>query len=113
MEPPVSQGQGNEGASGTSSQPIDTGRNEHLVHVRYEDLLRTIGGYIDQHGLTDVLVTQIPNGVLLKGTVIEQRQGSPVERITAIMFSNDEIIAMLEESASRRDKTGPLGRGPQ
>ena len=92
-------------------QPFGTGRNEHLVHVRYEDLLRAIGGYIDQHGVTDVLITQIPQGVLLKGTVIEQRHGAPAERITAVMFSNDQIIEMLEESARKRGKTGPLGRG--
>jgi hypothetical protein len=92
-----------------SVQPIDTGRDENLKHVRYEDLLRAIGGYVDQHGLTDVLVTQIPDGVLLKATAIDQSPRGAVERITSVLFTNEDILAILDESMRKR---GQSGHGP-
>jgi hypothetical protein len=89
-------------------QPIDTGRSEALRHVRYEDLLRAVGSYIDQHGFTDVLVTQLPEGVLLKGTVIDRSNRVANERISAVLFTNDDVIALLEANARRRGSTDQL-----
>lgn len=91
----------------TPNGTFDTGRSEQLRNVRYEDLLRAIGGYIDQHGMSDVVLTQVPEGVLLKGTTIEQRPGGPLERISAIVFTNDDIVALLAASEKRRG-TGEL-----
>jgi hypothetical protein len=91
-----------------ASQPFDTGRNEALRHVRYEDLLRAVGGYIDQHGFTNVLVTQLPDGVLLKGTVIDRSTRSANERISAVLFTNDDVVALLDASARRRGSTDQL-----
>ncbi|MGH9176039.1 MAG: hypothetical protein ACRD1H_16855 [Vicinamibacterales bacterium] len=93
---------------GNLSHAIDTGRNEALRHVRYEDLLRAVGSYVDLNGFTDVLVTQIPDGVLLKGTVIDRSTRSANEKITAILFTNDDIIALLDESLQRRGQTDQL-----
>lgn len=89
-------------------QPFDTGRNEALRHVRYEDLLRAVGGYIDQHGFTDVLITQLPDGVLLKGTVIDRSNRTANERISAVLFTNDDVIALLDASSRRRGSTDQL-----
>lgn len=91
-----------------ASQPFDTGRNEALRHVRYEDLLRAVGSYIDQHGFTDVLITQLPDGVLLKGTIIDRSKRSANERISAVLFTNDDVIALLDASARRRGSTDQL-----
>lgn len=89
-------------------QAIDTGRNEQLRLVRYEDLLRALGSYIDKHGLADVLITQIPDGVLLKGTVIDRTSRGAFERIAAVLFTNEDVIALLDESMSRRGQTDQL-----
>lgn len=89
-------------------QPFDTGRNEALRHVRYEDLLRAVGSYIDQHGFTDVLITQLPDGVLLKGTVIDRTRRSANERISAVLFTNDDVVALLDASERRRGSTDQL-----
>jgi hypothetical protein len=104
----------------TSQRPplrlIETGRAEKLVNVRYEDLLRVIGYYIDQHDWHDVLITQIPEGVLLKGIVIDasQKMGR-VERVVAVLFTNEDVVRMLEEGLARRaaipdDKTNDSRR---
>jgi hypothetical protein len=81
---------------------IDTGRSDSLDRVRYEDLMRALGGYIDEHGLTEVLITQIPDGILLKGTVIDRSRAHPVEKITAVLFTNDDVEELLQQSMSRR-----------
>lgn len=90
----------------TPNGTIDTGRAERLRNVRYEDLLRAIGGYIDEHGISDLVLTQIPDGVLVKGTAIEQRPGGPLERITAIVFTNDDVVTLLESSEKKRGGSG-------
>lgn len=91
-----------------SSPGFDNGRVEALRQVRYEDLLRAVGNYIDQHGFTDVLVTQLPDGVLLKGTVIDRSNRMANERITAVLFTNDDVMALLDANAQRRGKTDQL-----
>lgn len=88
--------------------PIDTGRSKALEHVRYEDLLRAVGHYIDQHGMSDVVLTQIPDGILLKGTIIDQQPRGAVERIDAVLFTNDDIVALLDEGEQRRGIAIPL-----
>lgn len=90
------------------SQPINTGRNDELRHVRYEDLLRAVGGYIDEHGFTDVLITQIPEGVLLKGTVIDRKNRAVNQRISAVLFTNEDVLRLLDESFKRRGDTDKL-----
>jgi hypothetical protein len=89
-------------------QPFDSGRIEALRHVRYEDLLRAVGSYIDQHGFTDVLITQLPDGVLLKGTVIDRSMHVPHERISAVLFTNEDVVKLLDASARRRGQTDRL-----
>ena len=82
---------------------IETGRAERLVNVRYEDLLRVVGYFVDQHKWHDVLVTQVPDGILLKGLAIEQTPQGAIERIQAIHFTNDQIVGMLDEGFRRRE----------
>lgn len=89
-------------------QPFDTGRNEELRNVRYEDLLRAVGSYIDEQGLTDVLVTQIPDGVLLKGTIVDRSPRVAAERISAVLFTNEDVLALLDASLRRRGSTDQL-----
>jgi hypothetical protein len=86
---------------------IETGRAERLINVRYEDLLRVIGYYVDEHKWHDVIVTQIPDGVLLKGTVSETSPQGMVERVTAILFTNDMVVELLNEGFRRRQPNQP------
>lgn len=86
---------------------IDTGRSADLDHVRYEDLMRALGSYVDQHGISDVVITQIPDGILLKGTMIDRSRAQPVEKITATLFTNKDVVELLRSSEKRRG-TGRL-----
>lgn len=84
---------------------IETGRADRLANVRYEDLLRVVGYFVDQHKWHDVLVTQIPEGMLLKGIALEPTPQGMVERIHARLFTNDDIVQLLDESFRRRGKS--------
>lgn len=75
---------------------------DQLRDVRYEDLLRAVGHYLDQHGYTDVLVTRLPDGVLVKGTIVDDAAAVPRERIASVMFSNADVLQLLDESERRR-----------
>jgi hypothetical protein len=86
---------------------IETGRAERLVNVRYEDLLRVVGYYVDEHKWHDVVLTQIPDGMLLKGVVVEATPQGNVERVTAILFTNDMIVELLNEGYRRRQPNPP------
>lgn len=89
---------------------IETGRAERLVNVRYEDLLRVIGYFIDQHKWHDVLVTQLPDGILLKGIIVESTPQGMVERVNATLFTNDQVVELLDEGFRRRTQPNPPGR---
>jgi hypothetical protein len=86
---------------------IETGRAERLVNVRYEDLLRVVGFFVDEHKWHDVVLTQIPDGMLLKGVVVESTPQGNVERVTAILFTNDMIVELLNEGYQRRQPNPP------
>ena len=90
------------------AQPFDTGRNDVLRHVRYEDVLRAVGSYIDQHGFADVVITQLPDGILLKGTVVDRTNRNANERIAAVLFTNDDVIELLDASERKRGSTDQL-----
>jgi len=82
---------------------VGSGASEHLANARYEDLLRAIGAYIDQNGWHDVLLTQLPEGVLLKGTAIEaSQQGGRVERVVSVLFTHEDVAQMLDLGLARR-----------
>jgi len=76
--------------------------NDNLPNVRYEDLLRAVGHYLDQHGYTDVLVTMLPDGVLVKGAIVDNTADAPRERVASVTFSNAELVELLTESERRR-----------
>jgi hypothetical protein len=98
---------------------IETGRAERLVNVRYEDLLRVIGYFIDEHKWKDIVLTQLPDGVLLKGLIIESTPQGMVERIEGKLFTNDVVVEMLDAGFRRRqqplpppDVASPSSRNP-
>jgi hypothetical protein len=88
---------------------IETGRAERLVNVRYEDLLRAVGSYIDEHEWHDVLITQLPDGVLLKGMTIDSsQQVGRVERVVSVLFTNEDVVRLLDEGVARRFVPEPV-----
>ena len=69
--------------------------------VRYEDILRAIGRYIDTNNLQDVILLQSPEGILLRGyrpAELAQRGPSLMQHL----FTAADIAAIDEEARKRR-----------
>ncbi len=96
-------------------QPAN-GSQEHLF--RYEDILRAIGRYIDDHGLQDVVLLQLESGILLRGLQPSasrsgrEQVGQPLvarELVEHVFTAAD--LKGIEEAAKRERGTGsPLFR---
>ncbi|HUZ03150.1 MAG TPA: hypothetical protein VMU89_22620 [Thermomicrobiaceae bacterium] len=72
--------------------------------VRYEDILRAIGRYIDANSLQDVIVLQSPDGILLRGyrqPEMAQRGPTLVQHLFTVAD-----IATIDEEARKRRGTG-------
>ena len=74
----------------------------------YEEVLRSIGAFIDQRGLTEVLLAEAPDGFIVQGVVTTQQSTSnwsdPSMAITkeTYTFLDEDVARFLEDSQARR-----------
>ncbi|MGI8586856.1 MAG: hypothetical protein ACR2M0_04100 [Chloroflexia bacterium] len=72
--------------------------------VDYEDLLRAIGHFIDEHSFKEVYIIEIEEGILVRGLVnVADPQGFRTIS-EAYLFTNTDIAQILEEAHQRRGK---------
>ena len=82
----------------------------------YEEVLRSIGAFVDQRGLYEILLAEAPDGFILQGVVGETQTSSawadPTMTITkeTYTFLDEDIARFLEDSQARR-RTGPKNDG--
>ncbi|MCX2726030.1 hypothetical protein OO015_00720 [Thermomicrobium sp. 4228-Ro] len=76
--------------------------------TRYEDTLRALGHYLDQQRFTRILVVETPEGFLVKGYVATP--GRDDESFTlspeTLLFTDDDLLQLLEEAYRRRGTGG-------
>jgi hypothetical protein len=74
----------------------------------YEEVFRSIGAFLDQRGLHEVLLAEAPDGFIVQGIVEATRQGSawedPSLSITkeTYTFLDEDVARFLEDSHARR-----------
>jgi len=74
----------------------------------YEEVLRSIGAFVDQRGLREILLLEAPDGFVLQGVVSETQDTSqwadPAVTITkeTYTFLDEDIARFLEDSHARR-----------
>ena len=73
----------------------------------YEEVLRSIGAFIDQRGLAEILLAEAPDGFILQGIVITSRDSAwsePSATVTkeTYTFLDEDIARFLEDSTARR-----------
>lgn len=82
---------------------MSTDGQQHAV-IRYEDILRAIGRYIDANSIQDVILLQSPEGILLRGyreAELSQRGPMLVQHLFTVAD-----IATIDEEARKRRGTG-------
>ena len=78
----------------------------------FEEVFRSIGAFLDQRGMKDVLLVEAPDGFIVQGLVISgasvsawsDSMGTQVKE--TLTFLDDDIARFMEEAASRRGRGG-------
>ena len=81
----------------------------------FEEVFRSIGAFLDQRGMKDVLLVEAPDGFIVQGLVISgaaggawsESMGTQVKE--TLTFLDDDIARFMDEAAARRGRaaTGP------
>jgi hypothetical protein len=75
----------------------------------YEEVMRSIGAFLDQRGMREVLLLEVPDGFVVQGQVVEttktgvwsEHLGQQVKE--TFTFFDDDIARFMEEGHARRD----------
>jgi hypothetical protein len=79
----------------------------------FEEVFRSIGAFLDQRGMKDVLLVEAPDGFIVQGLVVS---GASVGAWSDTMgtlaketltFLDDDIARFMEEATARRGRTPP------
>jgi hypothetical protein len=73
----------------------------------FEEVLRSIGAFLDQRGMREVLLLEAPDGFIVQGLVIEGAAGAWSEEVghqvkETLTFLDDDIARFMEEAMVRR-----------
>ncbi|MEA2518867.1 MAG: hypothetical protein QOF49_947 [Chloroflexota bacterium] len=83
----------------------------------FEEVFRSIGAFIDQRGMRDVLLVEAPDGFIVQGVVTAGAAGGSwseslgSQTKETLTFLDDDIARFMEESVARRGRSGPEVRG--
>ena len=79
----------------------------------FEEVMRSIGAFIDQRGMREVLLVEAPDGFIVQGIVVSgEVAGTWSESVgtqakETLTFLDDDIARFMEESVARRGRPGP------
>jgi hypothetical protein len=79
----------------------------------FEEVFRSIGAFLDQRGMKDVLLVEAPDGFIVQGLVLtgasagawSDSMGSQVKE--TLTFLDDDIARFMDEAAARRGRAAP------
>jgi hypothetical protein len=80
----------------------------------FEEVFRSIGAFIDQRGMHEVLLLEAPDGFIVQGIVTAGASSGSAwseslghQEKETLTFLDDDIARFMEESLARRGKPGP------
>jgi hypothetical protein len=79
----------------------------------FEEVFRSIGAFIDQRGMREILLVEAPDGFIVQGVVAAGSSGGSwsesmgTQSKETLTFLDDDIARFMEESIARRGKPGP------
>ena len=74
----------------------------------FEEVFRSIGAFLDQRGMKDVLLLEAPDGFIVQGLVISGQNNGPwsesmgTQTKETLTFLDDDIARFMEEAGARR-----------
>lgn len=90
---------------------------EGAPRQNYQEVLRSMGAYLDQRGMRDVLLLEAADGFILQGlkpALEESRWAETPAHIAkeSLSFLDDEISRFMDEGLARRGTSTPDGERP-
>lgn len=84
----------------------------------FEEVFRSIGAFLDQRGMKDVLLVEAPDGFIVQGLVVagggggtwSDTMGSQVKE--TLTFLDDDIARFMDEAVARRGHEPPTDGPP-
>ena len=84
----------------------------------FEEVFRSIGAFLDQRGMKDVLLLEAPDGFIVQGLVTtgsntgtwSDSMGTVVKE--TLTFLDDDIARFMDEAIARRGQAAPPPPGP-
>jgi hypothetical protein len=74
----------------------------------FEEVFRSIGAFLDQRGMKDVLLVEAPDGFIVQGLVMTSggsggwNEGMGTQVKETLTFLDDDIARFMDEAAARR-----------
>ncbi len=84
----------------------------------FEEVFRSIGAFIDQRGMHEVLLVEAPDGFIVQGIVTAGGSGGAWSESVGsqsketLTFLDDDIARFMEESVARRGQPNPEAAKP-
>lgn len=75
----------------------------------YEEVLRSIGAFLDQRGMREILLVEAPDGFVVQGLVVENAtagawsEGFGSQIKLTFTFLDDDIARFMDEGHARRE----------
>jgi len=79
----------------------------------FEEVFRSIGAFLDQRGMKDVLLVEAPDGFIVQGLVVSGQSTSTwsdtmgTQTKETLTFLDDDIARFMDEATARRGRTPP------
>ena len=79
----------------------------------FEEVFRSIGAFLDQRRMTEVLLVEAPDGFIVQGIVVSGAGGGTwsdsigTQTKETLTFLDDDIARFMEESIARRGHPAP------
>jgi hypothetical protein len=77
-----------------------------MSRTDYQDVLRAIGLFIDDHGYTDVRILEIEDGLVIQGRVADRRELGKTAYET-FLITDEDVKVMVRDAFQRRDQKPP------
>lgn len=82
----------------------------------WEEVLRSIGAYLDDRGMRDIVFVEDDGGFIIQGLTVEGSSGAwseslGTEKRVTLTINDEDVARLMDESAARRGQ--PKGDGPQ
>ena len=80
----------------------------------FEEVFRSMGAFIDERGMRDILLLEAPDGYIVQGLVTQGASGGSswsesvgTQTKETLTFLDDDIARFMEEAGARRGRTPP------